>query len=132
MSAATATLNITHAYSGRKGSFAKGNSLRRQGTRMTLRARRGDALQCDAKLGIVGGSNLTHSQLFSHLEKKAVSTEHGNVYIWDSQPEDEKQIAFVRRHYCGVDDDEGCVSYLSRTEIGTVSLHTFIKHMLFV
>ena len=115
MHASTATtFNFAHAAcSGRKGSFSKGsNSLRRQATRITTTraARRADALQCDAKLGIVGGSNLTHSQLFSHLEKKAVSTEHGDVYIWDSQPEDDKQIAFVRRHYCGVDDEEGCVA----------------------
>jgi hypothetical protein len=65
---------------------------------------RGAGLVCDAKLGIVGGSNLNDSSLFEHLEKRLVETEYGNVVVYDSPPDAEKQICFVKRHYCGEDE----------------------------
>lgn len=67
-------------------------------------AQRGTSLVCDAKLGIVGGSNLNDSSLFIHLEKKLVETDYGNVVVYDSPPDAEKQICFVKRHYCGEDE----------------------------
>jgi hypothetical protein len=65
---------------------------------------RGAGLVCDAKLGIVGGSNLNDSKLFEHLEKRLVETEYGDVIVYDSPPDAEKQICFVKRHYCGPDE----------------------------
>lgn len=67
-------------------------------------AQRGTRLVCDAKLGIVGGSNLNDSSLFNHLEKKLIETDYGNVVVYDSPPDAEKQICFVKRHYCGEDE----------------------------
>ena len=78
--------------------------LPRASARRVGGAVRGARLACYAKLGIVGGSNLNDSELFEHLEKKVVETEYGNVVVYDSPPDAEKQICFVKRHYCGEDE----------------------------
>jgi hypothetical protein len=85
-----------------------GSSTLRRATRRTAMlpasSRRGAGLKCDAKLGIVGGSNLNDSTLFNSLEKKLVSTEYGDVVIYCSKPGAERDICFVKRHYCGPDE----------------------------
>mmetsp|Transcript_20370 Transcript_20370/g.50845 ORF Transcript_20370/g.50845 Transcript_20370/m.50845 type:complete len:330 (-) Transcript_20370:587-1576(-) len=80
------------------------SARRSSSAKLSSSARRGAGLVCDAKLGIVGGSNLNDSSLFQHLEKKLVKTEYGDVVIYDSPPDAEKQICFVKRHYCGPDE----------------------------
>ena len=88
---------------------ARASELARGGRSRLARAarrepRRAGRLVTSAKLGVVGGSNLNDSSLFEHLERKVVPTEHGEVVVYDSAPDAEQQICFVKRHYCGPDE----------------------------
>jgi len=96
-------------------SLLTGRAARSTGTVM---AASGNAKQ-KIKLGVVGGSNLTDSKLFEKLTRKLVETKYGDVTIYDCEPDDEEQIAFVRRHYAQHDE-----SYVPPHAVNS---HAFLK-----
>jgi len=102
--------SVAPAFAGSAFRQQRDISTMRRATRRTAvlpagaSSRRGAGLKCNAKLGIVGGSNLNDSTLFNSLEKKLVSTEYGDVVIYCSKPGAERDICFVKRHYCGPDE----------------------------
>lgn len=50
------------------------------------------------KLGILGGTSLLKSEIFSSLEPQTISTEHGEVVLY-TDPSGTSPIVFIQRHH---------------------------------
>eukprot|EP00735_Rhodelphis_limneticus_P001738 TRINITY_DN12413_c0_g1::TRINITY_DN12413_c0_g1_i1::g.4997::m.4997 TRINITY_DN12413_c0_g1::TRINITY_DN12413_c0_g1_i1::g.4997 ORF type:complete len:272 (+),score=16.87,sp/O28486/PNPH_ARCFU/34.15/3e-41,PNP_UDP_1/PF01048.15/2.1e-30 TRINITY_DN12413_c0_g1_i1:33-818(+) len=55
-------------------------------------------------VAVIAGTSLRDSQLFSHLEKKIVTTPFGDVVVRISPESDSNRIVFVQRHHANPDE----------------------------